>query len=249
MGEIDQKRKIWMTCRETGQRLIEKALAFQEERKPEAFQMTEPVRVEYVAGARHLQRGRYCPSIVRDLYLSNASRGSILRRITAKTKYSHRYFCGQEGKMLMAETDASVSGRKLTEYFLYEGNAVLGFTFDDGGAFLNLSEEDYREGKLQSYFFASCFIDRKSHMDFGILQTVYEAYTHDASGFSEVAIYNVSPCIEDPDGDSEINDLISSYRYRFVREKGLLIGGQPVDSAGILYYSVPKNAMTGEPIR
>jgi len=245
-NKLAQKRRICLICQEKCQVLLKRGLSFAEEKMAEAYRQAEPVRVEYVAGAKYLQRGRYCPSVIRDLYLGNASRGRVLRRITSKTKYSHKYIFDPDEKMLIAESVISKNGRLNCEYLVYEESSVLGFTFDDGGALVLLSEETYIGGKIQSYFCASCFVDKENRLDLGITQIVYEEYTHDAFGFADVAIYNVSPCIDGSSRDDEIEEGVSDYKYHFIRENGLLIGGQPENSDDRLYYSIPKHAITGE---
>lgn len=248
-NEIEQKRRVCLICQEKCQVLLKKGLFFAEEKMAEAYRQAEPAQVEYVAGARYLQRGLYCPSVIRDLYLSNASRGRVLRRITSKTKYSHKYTFSPEGKILIAESIISENRRLNCEYLVYEGPSVLGFTYDDGGALVLLSEEIYIGGKIQSYFCASCFVDKENRLDLGITQMVYEEYTHDAFGFADVAIYNISPCIEDTSSNDEFEEMVNCYKYHFIRENGLLIGGRPENSNDRLYYSIPKHAKTGRPVQ
>ena len=112
-NEIEQKRRVYWVCKTASQALLKRGFAFAEDKTAEIYRRAEPGRVEFVAGSRYLQRGRYCPSVVRDLYLGNASRGRLLRRITKKTKYSHKYTFAPDGKMLIAETVTSETGKKI----------------------------------------------------------------------------------------------------------------------------------------
>ena len=133
-SELEQKRRICQLCLEKGQELIQRGLDFWKTKMPDTYRQMEPSGMEFVAGARYLQRGRRCPSIVRDLYLANASRGRILHRVTEKTKYSHKYIFGPEGDLRIIETGKAECGIKTWEYLVYEiPDEVMGFTFDEGG--------------------------------------------------------------------------------------------------------------------
>ena len=61
------------------------------------------VRFEYAA-AGDIHRGFYCPSPVLDIVIGNVHRGRILKRVTARSKISHRFGFDAGNTLVYAET-------------------------------------------------------------------------------------------------------------------------------------------------
>jgi len=240
---IEFKRNVFLLCCEKGNMLIKKGLQFSFNDMPKCL------REELAVNARYLHRGFYCPSLVRDTIIGNARRGRILKNPRKQTSYSHRYYFGQDNKLLMAESVLGDQKKKL-EYLIYEGDTVFGIAFDPWGSLVGLSEEVYENNRLKTYYCASCYISPKDHIDCGITEIFYEEYGCDDLGLQNVTLYHISPYIDRFDDDDEVDSLVGCSRYRFIRENGMLLGLYSADSddasledaAFIERFSVPKEA-------
>ena len=116
-----------------------------------------------------MPRGFYCPSIALDKIITNARRGKLLKHLTQRSKPTHRFVFDESEKLIMAETKAPFP--EITEYLIYEYNKILGFSVDANNRITAISEENYEQGFLMNYYFATLSFDEKS-----IHSAFYEQY-------------------------------------------------------------------------
>lgn len=111
-------------------------------------------REEVGANSKFLHRGVYCPSPVLDILTTNSKRGKILARPSGKCNITNRYFYDKEDKLIFL--DNYIEGKMISsEYLLYQRNNVYGVTIGQNGRLQRVTEEDYAEGRIQRYFWAS----------------------------------------------------------------------------------------------
>lgn len=108
---LNFKYRLLLDCEKHGLELLEKGLAFDSAKRQQNYPPREELREVCAVGARYLHRGYYCPSPFRDILISNARRGRLLKRPTSRSTPSHRYFFDSDNKMMIAESTLS-KGRK-----------------------------------------------------------------------------------------------------------------------------------------
>lgn len=166
-----------------------------------------------VTGARYLHRGYYCPSPVRHKIISNSRRGRILCRPTSRSKISHHYYFGPDGKLLIAKSILP-NGSFKTEYLVYSENKILGFAFDAWGTLVGLSEELYKDGRIINYFCASCFEHEADNLHIGITEMAWEEYLYIGEDSIEAGVYFTTFPMLDIE-ETYIDTLLHGGQYRF----------------------------------
>ena len=150
---MTSKMRLFELCVQKGSVLMKKANDFIQNGMIQQYQNEPCSRVEYGSGSRYMPRGYYCPSVALDKIIINARRGRLLKRLTQRSKPSHRFIFNEAGKLIMAETKAPFP--ETTEYIVYEENKILGFSIDANNKITELSEENYEHGLLKDYYFAA----------------------------------------------------------------------------------------------
>lgn len=179
------------------------------------------VRTEYSRGGSGLHRGYYCPSLIDDIIIGNASRGKIYKRITSRSRPKHEYCFDREGKLrIVQHYDCD------TEYIIHNGNQEIGLIsyfqppgirgidvislckYDENGKIVSfalgefssqrksihycaLEQFNYSSGRLQSAIQTRYFQTQTAQW-----QLTQERYTfrHDAQGnLSEYTAARLSP--------------------------------------------------------
>lgn len=85
------------------------------------------VRKEYAIGGELLARGYYCPSPIYDIVTGNCKRGTLLKRITSKSKPTYEYCYDQNNRLILINYLHS----NLSEILEYNDNIVTGITFSN----------------------------------------------------------------------------------------------------------------------
>ena len=163
------KVQLLELCNQKGVVLIKQANDFIQKGMIKQFQNEPCSRVEYDINSRYMPRGFYCPSIALDKIITNARRGNLLKHLTQRSKPTHRFVFDESEKLIMAETKAPFP--EITEYLIYEYNKILGFSVDANNRITAISEENYEQGFLMNYYFATLSFDEKS-----IHSAFYEQY-------------------------------------------------------------------------
>ena len=163
------KVQLFELCNQKGVVLIKQANDFIQKGMIQQFQNEPCSRVEYDINSRYMPRGFYCPSIALDKIITNARRGKLLKHLTQRSKPTHRFVFDESEKLIMAETKAPFP--EITEYLIYEYNKILGFSVDANNRITAISEENYEQGFLMNYYFATLSFDEKS-----IHSAFYEQY-------------------------------------------------------------------------
>ena len=180
--------------------------------------------------SKHLHRGVYCPSPVLDILITNSKRGKILIRPSERSNITNRYVYDKADRLIF--TDNYFDGKMASaEYLLYEDNTVYGVTVGMSGRLVSISEEQYSEGRLESYL---CAYYSGEKYNYYCRQLDCEKYGYDEQGLLDWDYYQIHYEWEAvaPSG------FIKHDRYRFVREDGWLksftridIDGTPVDGS------------------
>ncbi len=215
MNELDYKKQIWFLCKEKGKNLVNIGLEFTKKDMMQKYNSFDFLREEFAANARYLHRGYYCPSPIWDSILDNSSRGKILKCPQKTSKISHRYFYDSCNKLRIVESTLP-GGRKKREYLIYDKNAIYGVAFDEWGTLVGASEEVYNQGKIETYFSASCYVNFEDRIDWGITSIHYEKYYYKEQQLIEADCYYTSFWLDDEDFSlTELDSFICGARYRF----------------------------------
>ena len=144
------------------------------------------VRKEYASGCKHLHRGYYCPSLIRDAVVGNVRRGKLLKRLTARTKTCWEYGFNAEGQLICAENlvTQAIAGEEYLlvatrELLFYEGNCIYGITVCRDGTLEAITEEVFQDGKCICYTHCLCtvFDGRIDCIEISSERYIYEAET------------------------------------------------------------------------
>ena len=223
MDNLLYKQSVWNECQKKGKCLIEEGLRFFSKGELERYHCIEVSKEEFVTNARYLHRGYYCPSPVKEFIISNAKRGKLLQHKSKRSKISHRYIYGRDNKLLIVEATLP-DGKKKTEYLVYMTDKVYGFSFDDWGTLVGVSEELYKDGILYNYFCASCFNHVADKINFGITSVCYEKYYYNELGLQDVDFYFSNMWCDTVDDLSELDTLLQGGRYHILKgDKGTVL--------------------------
>lgn len=161
------------------------------------YDQIQPARFEYASGG-NIHRGFYCPSLVIDFVVGNASRGRILKRVSRLSKISH-VFCFDENDILRYTKYIDEEGKKITEYLFVIENCVYGITVNDADELLSVSEEVYENTLLMQYTHLSvismegqvkCYhshCEKYSYQNNMLISCVWEEFEH----FAQILRKNV----------------------------------------------------------
>ena len=161
-----------------------------------------------------IHRGVYCPSPILDLLIGGLSRGRILKRVTAASKITHKYFFDKYGQLLYVESMIMDGG---IEYLVREGDTLWGVSLDCEGSLSAISEETFREGRLQRYTYAEIASDEENADCYRMCS---EEYSYDEQGlFSCLRTEYIPMC----------NEISKINLYTFERQNGYLHSFTAVD--------------------
>ena len=105
---------------------------------------------KYDIGGKNLHRGWYCPSIIYDIVIGNASRGRLVKKPQPQTLPSFRYCFNANGTLL--RVDEYFNGKiAASESLLYENETIKGLTITSDNQLLRYSEEQYSDAILTQY--------------------------------------------------------------------------------------------------
>lgn len=101
-------------------------------------------------GGQNLHRGWYCPSIIYDIVIGNASRGRLVKNPQPQTSPSFRYCFNANGTLL--RVDEYSNGKiAASECLLHENKTIKGVTITPDKQLLRYSEELYSGSILTQY--------------------------------------------------------------------------------------------------
>lgn len=164
-------------------------------------------RLEYAING-DMHRGFYCPSPVLDLIIGNIHRGRILKRVTARSKITHRYGLDAENNLVYAE--ALEDGEVLsTEYLFTRDNCRMGVTVLSNGDLAAISEEIFENQKLARYSYLSVYPD---HDGYFCANLHVETYEYDELGLCSCKREDFQPYV----------NVLDIHRYDFTRKDGNL---------------------------
>ena len=216
-------RSVLEICDKTGKLLLEKGADFYYSGKINEYNNKLGQQQELAVGCKYLHRGYYCPSPIREFVIVNAKRGRLLKHPTSRSKITHFYHYGTDGRLVIAESVVP-SGMK-REYLVYEDDHIYGLAFDLYGGLVGVSQETYANGKLQSYFCASCYNSFQDKIFLDITESFYEEYTYVDDKLDEVAFYmHLVPLAEYPPEMADEDILIHSHIYQVHWDNGRIIG-------------------------
>ncbi len=117
------------------------------------FVQPEVVREEYGTGGECLHRGFYCPSIIDDIVVGNASRGRVQKTKPKKGRLARTFgFNANDALILVDNPDC-------TEYIFREAQCEIGVTVTKYPGLHGISEVTvctYEQGRIASYVHALC---------------------------------------------------------------------------------------------
>ena len=106
----------------------------------------------YAVGGRHMDRGYYCPSTIRDLVIVGQHRGKLLRCPKAASVPSFRYGFDCDGRLLTVLTFKEQTGEVCRrEVLFYEGEMTYGIAVNEDGSDLTLCVCHYGNEGIFSY--------------------------------------------------------------------------------------------------
>lgn len=181
------------------------------------------LRTEYAAGS-NLHRGFYCPSYVYDLFTGGAKRGRIMKKLSAKSKPSHRYLFHPDGRLLQSAICGNgPSDIAAAEYLFYHDDTVTGIGISGSGKLQTISEERYDGKRLLHYL--SCLVNGSS---IGDLQAEYYRYEGDTLVGCELHHFMSAHGLPDEYKlllpPEFLQPLHRVDRYTFLREEGRIVG-------------------------
>ena len=170
--------------RTRAEKLLAIALQFDRTNEAALFDSLRIVREELASNADFfLPRGYYCPSPVLDLIVGNCKRGKILKRLTSRSRVSHRYIYGDQGLMIIEYIgDKGITDCCNREYLLREELKTIGVSFDRAGRINQVSEELFEDGRITDYFRA-----RFNGLDgnYRLYHSDHEQYSYDERGLCQ----------------------------------------------------------------
>ena len=136
-------------------RLAEIALSFLQE-NAETIDLHEPMAVcrEYASGST-LHRGFYCPCPVIEIIVGNTHRGKLLKRLTPRSRPTHEYGFGADGKLHWSK-QLNNGNMAHIEHLLYDGNLIHGITIDSSNRLSTITEEVYDNKRISRYTNCLC---------------------------------------------------------------------------------------------
>lgn len=179
------------------------------------------VRTE-VGSKSDLHRGFYCPSPVYDIFVGNAKRGKLLKRLTTRSNQYYIYGFDMADRLVRAEryVEGTLAG---VEHIYYSGPNVYGIELHQWGVLRRMSKETYCEGKLISYC-TVLFLHTSEKCD--IVDMTKEQYVYDDNGLAECCFIRFIPCTES----------CRQTLYQFQRKDGLLHTYTASDVIGVNVY-------------
>lgn len=205
------------------EKLLATALQFNETKKSGMFDCPQIVREEFVSnGDPFLPRGYYCPSPVIDLIVGNCKRGKILKRVTLRSRITHRYIYGKQGLMIVEKfgNDRKCFER---EYLLHEAQKTIGISVNEAGNIRRVVEELYKDGKSIEFFYATFEAFDGNHR---VTQTHHEQYFYDEQGLCQCS-FNYAGHGHWP--------VINCETYNFNRVDGYLQSYYSVKNPSVIY--------------
>lgn len=105
---------------------------------------------KYGIGGQNLHRGWYCPSIIYDIVIGNASRGRIVKNYRSQTLPSYRYCFDANGNLSCVDEyyNGMIAGK---EYLLRDDRTIEGFTVAPSNELMRYCEERYSNSFLSQY--------------------------------------------------------------------------------------------------
>lgn len=161
-----------------------------------------------------IHRGVYCPSPILDLLVGGLHRGRILKRVTAASKITHKYYYDQYGQLLYVESMILDGG---IEYLVREGDTLWGVSLDCKGNLSAISEETFLEGRLQRYTYAEIASNEET---VDCYQMCSEEYSYDEQGLCSCLRTEYIPMC---------NEISKMHRYTFERQNGYFHSFTAVD--------------------
>ena len=147
------------------------------------------VREECSTGGMTIHRGYYCPSPVHDIIVGGANRGKLFKRMTVKSKPTHRYGFNAAGELVIAYTIGEAG--TVPEIIIRQGQTEIGLLLGSGEFDITtVSECTYRsDGKIASYTYAVClpFDEKLAVHDYH-----KEIYTYSEDGLLEAVDHHCS---------------------------------------------------------
>jgi hypothetical protein len=111
------------------------------------------VREEYGVGGACFHRGFYCPSIVMDLIIGNATRGRAQKTKPKNGRLVRTFGFDENNELIL------VNNPDRTEYIFRAAQSEVGVTVDHYGGMNRISEISvctYEYGRISSYIYALC---------------------------------------------------------------------------------------------
>lgn len=109
-------------------------------------QKSQVVYQQYGVGGGTLNRGYYCPSLTRDLWLGNAKRGRLCKKRPPEEKLTYIYGFDESDRLVVVD-----HLRCPKEYILYGSGMTLGVSVDrDKAIDINICRYDV-SGRIQIY--------------------------------------------------------------------------------------------------
>ena len=105
----------------------------------------------YGVGGLNLHRGWYCPSIVSDIVIGNCSRGRIVKN-PRTSQYTYKYYFDENNRLTIV--DMFYKNKYVSsEYIIYKGNVVEGYTLLSDNTMMRYSQEQYSNGICSDYHY------------------------------------------------------------------------------------------------
>ena len=131
---------------------------------------------KYSTGGKTLQRGYYCPALVKDKIVGNISRGRLTKK--QPKAFDFQYYFDGSGVLRLSED------RTCTEVILHEGKREVGLAIDPYSNFYRLALCDYEQDLPRQYMSFSVIAD-------AFCELYLEKYKYQDGFLTEAEVKNV----------------------------------------------------------
>ena len=157
----------------------------------ELFSIKDIGKEEYAIKSQNMDRGFYCPSLIREHVVRNAHRGKIAKRMTKVTRPTHHYLFDKDGRLRYVETYYS-NGSVKPEHIYYANNVTYGIVYPTTQRNGEILISEFNDAYIYSYIWAYWELcDGKC-----IFKEIdLELYNYGEDGFLTVDWYNMDDMI------------------------------------------------------
>ncbi len=120
---------------------------------------------EYAMGGQLMPRGYYCPSLIRDIVISNVNRGRLLDKKPRRVKCYYEYVFDKDHKLLACMTYTRDFGLYQTEYIVVEDEVEYGLSYHFQGELETIHKAVFHQGQIVKWMAYSVLLGSMNFME------------------------------------------------------------------------------------